>query len=463
MPTNVAIVKEKEFILSKAKDCIARRNGPVLPALLFDQFWREGELALLFGASGTGKSILAVQLADALARGTPLNGFIMPRGRREVLYVDLNLSKPQFRARYARHKFAERLYRDRPGADEDLFEWIKRSVEENGIRVVVVDDLSAVKRTHDGIRETLALMRKLRRLCAELGASVLVISDSLEPTDGWESEKDLGRSRVLCTVADSVFSIGRKRWPEGGRRLIQRRSRSATLFWDSQNAPVGTIERLPSGLLGFEFDERFSPQMDEEKRRTICDIHSRREAGLSWRAIAAELGISRSWACDLYKKWTPAMKGSQQSAVSSQQEDEEDHWDETEISREASEWLEEESSGSPPYEGGVRREPGGGSLVDEEGEPPRQPKRLPPLLCKEGSFLVDPSAIPFAAGLGRCSIYDLDFGFDAYGNQVFVESRDEYTGKPSVWYQFDAKGNKLRHERGPFGITVEHMNTGPFL
>src|SRR5688572_1809595 len=377
MPTNVVIVKEKEFILNKAKDCMAGRKGPLLPALLFDEFWREGELALVFGASGTGKSILAVQVADALARGMPLNGFIMPRGGRKVLYVDLNLSDSQFQVRYGNadahgnanalvrnecearkdsrrerrlrtrasaFRFPERLYRDRPGADEDLFEWIKRSVEKKGIRVVIVDDLSAVKRTHDGIRETLTLMRKLRRLCTELGTSVLVISDSLEPTDGWESEKDLGRSRVLCTVADSVFSIGRKRWPEGGRRIIQRRSRGATLFWNSQKAPVGTIEWLPSGLLGFEFDERFSPQMDDEKRRRICDIHSRREAGMTWRAIAAELGISRSWACDLHKKWTPAMESTQPSAVSSQQEDEDDHWDETEISADASEWLEEEGS-----------------------------------------------------------------------------------------------------------------------
>src|SRR4029453_4707401 len=109
------------------------------------------------------------------------------------------------------------------------------------------------------------------------------------------------------------------------------------------NAPVGTIEWLPSGLLGFEFDERFSAQTDEEKRRWIRDIHSRREAGMTWRAIAAELGISRSWVCALYKKRTPAMASNQQSAASNEQEDEDDRWDETEISAEASEWLEEES------------------------------------------------------------------------------------------------------------------------
>jgi len=57
----------------------------------------------------------------------------------------------------------------------------------------------------------------------------------------------------------------------------------------------------------------------------------------------------------------------------------------------------------------------------------------------------------------------LSVGFDGYGQQIFIESRDEYTGKPIVWYQFDAKGNKRRHERGAFGIRVQHLNTGPFL
>ena len=159
------------------------------------------------------------------------------------------------------------------------------------------------------------------------------------------------------------------------------------------------------GLLGFEFDERFSLQMDEEKRRRICDIHSRREAGITWRGIAAELGISRSWACDLYKKWTPAMASNQQSAASNEQEDEDDRWDETEISAEASEWLEEE--------------------------------------------------FPIAHS-------PLSVGYDGYGQQILVESREEHTGKPTVWYQVDRRTTR-RFTRGTFGIQVEHLNAGPFL
>jgi KaiC/GvpD/RAD55 family RecA-like ATPase len=303
MSTDVVDVKKIDPAagLRKANECIAEAKRSKPAARLFDEFWREGELALLFGASGVGKSLLAVQVADAMARGTPLHGFVMPTGRRKVLYVDLSLSDAQFRERYSgsgdtpvpmsakREKlsnadtasvgtrvsplrlfrFPEKLYRGRPQSEMDLCDWIERTVEANAFQVVIVDDISAIKRTHDGIRETLACMRRLKQLRDKLGISILVLCDAFEPTDWWVSENDMKRSRVLCTVADSVFAMGRKRRPEGARYVVQTRSRSAQLFWDSRNAPVGTITRLASGLLGFEFDERFTPEMDEEKKRDL--------------------------------------------------------------------------------------------------------------------------------------------------------------------------------------------------
>src|ERR1700760_3503012 len=45
--------------------------GERIPAQkqLFGQFWHQNELCILYAAANTGKSILAVQIADALARG----------------------------------------------------------------------------------------------------------------------------------------------------------------------------------------------------------------------------------------------------------------------------------------------------------------------------------------------------------------------------------------------------------
>jgi hypothetical protein len=51
----------------------AKAKPPVTP--LFDAFWLKGELAFLFGSTGVGKSILAVQIADAIAKGAKIQGF----------------------------------------------------------------------------------------------------------------------------------------------------------------------------------------------------------------------------------------------------------------------------------------------------------------------------------------------------------------------------------------------------
>lgn len=58
------------------------------PRALWDSFWYEGELSCLFADSNVGKSILAVQIADRIARTD------------NVLYLDFELSEKQFQLRY---------------------------------------------------------------------------------------------------------------------------------------------------------------------------------------------------------------------------------------------------------------------------------------------------------------------------------------------------------------------------
>jgi hypothetical protein len=355
-----------------------------------------------------------------------------------VLYVDLSLTDAQFRARYLTYKFAANLYRERPPQVENISEWIRDMVAEHGFRVVVIDSLSALKRTHDGIRETLSCMRRLKQLRDELGVSILAVTDAFEPRDGWVSESDLMRSRVLCTVADSVFAIGRKRRPEGARSIVQTRSRAAKLSWTGRDAPECEIKRLENGMLAFEFDDRFEPEIDDKTLALVRSIHSRHSDGASFRLIGSELGISKSGAHKLYKRWKPIMASGQLTVDSGQLEDEDDHWDETEISDSASEWLEEESTSSPPYKGGVASASDDGVVLTHDAEN-HPPATAGPLLCKEGSFFRDPSGIPFGAGLGRRSICDLEFGFDAYGQEIYVESREEHTRRPTVWYQIDRR------------------------
>src|SRR5690348_4026606 len=87
---------------------IVRGKAAKPPEALFDAFWRAGELALLFGEPDSGKSVLAVQIADSIARGKPAEVVSgrwsvanKSKKKKKVLYIDLVLSEKQFKERYS--------------------------------------------------------------------------------------------------------------------------------------------------------------------------------------------------------------------------------------------------------------------------------------------------------------------------------------------------------------------------
>lgn len=302
--------------LEEMNECIARNAGNNAPVRVFDAFWRSGELALMFGAAGTGKSILAVQLAGALARGRDIPGYDLEADPAPVLYVDLVMSGKQFSQRYGAGacRFPSQLYRGRPPRGTEFMDWLRSSVAKCGIRYVIIDDLTSLRRTGSGTTDTLKLMRELREFREEAGISILVIAESKATADGTApSESDLGSQAALCTAADSVFAIGRVwRRPEM-RYLMQTRSRNAPVVWTPQNSRLGTLERGVDGMLKFRFD----PPYDAETRAKIIDIKIRREEGMTFREIAAELGVSKSHAQRLVTRWSPEMEREEEEHLGS--------------------------------------------------------------------------------------------------------------------------------------------------
>ena len=103
-----------------------------------------GEVCCLFADSNLGKSILAVQMADEIARD------------QKVLYVDCELSDKQFQLRYynpatrTRHIFPEGFLRAEivPEAiradnyEDTFFADIEAAAQAVGARVIIIDNLT---------------------------------------------------------------------------------------------------------------------------------------------------------------------------------------------------------------------------------------------------------------------------------------------------------------------------------
>jgi hypothetical protein len=63
----------------------------------------------------------------------------------------------------------------------------------------------------------------------------------------------------------------------------------------------------------------------------------------------------------------------------------------------------------------------------------------------------------------RRSIHDLEKDIDHNDRQIFVEERDERTGRPKIWYLVDSSGHVNRWERMPEGIIGHRLGKAPYI
>ena len=105
-------------LLRTANQCLTDANN--LPELkqLFGTFWQQGEITILFADTGVGKSLLAVNIADAISSGkSSCCGLLNETQAQPVLYYDFELSDRMFQMRYrdpnrqANHDFSSSFYR----------------------------------------------------------------------------------------------------------------------------------------------------------------------------------------------------------------------------------------------------------------------------------------------------------------------------------------------------------------
>ena len=83
-----------------ASDWMRTAADKPVPKMLFGEFWLEGELGVMFADTGKGKSILAVQMAEAIARGSGIEPMKTTAQAQTVLYLDFELTEKQFEMRY---------------------------------------------------------------------------------------------------------------------------------------------------------------------------------------------------------------------------------------------------------------------------------------------------------------------------------------------------------------------------
>lgn len=277
---------------------------------LYKNLWIEKELTVFFGTANVGKSMIAVQIAEEIAK----------RGKK-VMYFDYELSEQQLSDRYetedgkGHYVFSENLLR--PNLDMDKYsfsykerlEKLFRRMEEAtnlGIKIFIVDNITYLNPNLQKGNEAAKFIINFKSKMELLGISVLLLGHSPKVKDNAILTLDkLSGSKNLSNFIDSCFAVGKV---EGERKvyLKQLKARSCAISMDENHVLVGTLTKREDGFIEF-VEEGYA--VEKELLKGKPDITPQKEQayklykeGNSYRKISKMIGVSdktvKSWVDD---------------------------------------------------------------------------------------------------------------------------------------------------------------------
>ncbi len=325
------------FIVKSGNQWLADAAKRPSPKQLFGEFWFQSELCILFADTNVGKSILAVQIGEAVSRGVgssqysvveeknsdPATGYRLPTTEcspQKVVYFDFELTDKQFESRVStrvagsdhctdHYQFSENFCRAEVDPEtnelhgfktfeEFLNHSLDRTIVEENADVLIIDNLTYLRDETENARNALPLMKYLKELKSRHGISILALAH----TPKRDSSKPLGRndlqgSKMLINFCDSSFAIGESHKEPGLRYLKQIKARNAAIIYHSENVLLASVEKR-GNLLQFVFGETATERehlkagTDKEKTELLDKIRELAADGKSSREIGEEVCLS---------------------------------------------------------------------------------------------------------------------------------------------------------------------------
>jgi hypothetical protein len=285
---------------------------------LFGEFWYQHELCFLFANTNTGKSILAVQIGNAIARGTRSGPFPCKVKAAKVLYADFELSNLQFHRRYSKagcdYQFNDNFFRAQfnpaagadscgenfiPGDDDALLAGLEYRIQQLKATVLIIDNISCLGGGTGNAVGALRIMNRLNALRAEYKLSILVLAHTPKRRHSTQplSANDLHGSKLLMNFADSAFTIGVSNTDNSLRYLKQIKQRSAQQVYGEDNVCLCRIQKfgnfLKFGFEGHSAERSLLLTRAEVQREQLAIQAAKLSAeGFTQRQISAQLNVA---------------------------------------------------------------------------------------------------------------------------------------------------------------------------
>lgn len=296
VPTSVGMLSIKS-----ANRTLTEASMTANPKQLYGEFWFEHEIGCLFADSNVGKSILAIQIAEDIAKTGET-----------VHYFDFELSEKQFQLRFTDeqgnlHHFPSTLYRVQPdmnliaSIDEPFEDALMRNIEnaavETKARILIIDNISILCMQMEKGEDSAALVQRLRTLKNKYGFSILIIAHTPKRNMSMPiTQNDLAGSKKLFNFIDSCFAIGLSAQGGNMRYVKQVKVRNCEMRYGGDNVMVCHIEKV--GTMVQFINMGTAPEHDHlrmvNREEQVQEARLLSASGLSLRDIASRMGVSKS-------------------------------------------------------------------------------------------------------------------------------------------------------------------------
>ena len=292
--------------------------------MLLGECWHQGELCILFADTNTGKSVLAVQIGENIARAQNTGPFTCDAISEKVLYVDFELSTTQFYQRYSHpeqggHTFSKNFFRAQFNAgaeipenfksfDDFLIAGLEYKIGLVKATVLIIDNITCLRSGTESAAVALRLMNNLKSLKADHKLSILVLAHTPKRRKAAQplSANDLHGSKLLINFADSAIAMGKSTIDKDLCYLKQIKQRNTRQCYGEDNVALCRLTQS-GNFLHFNFEGNGTEQAQlqaagrhnynrgtidrEELAKCINELN---DEGLTLRDIAERLRISKS-------------------------------------------------------------------------------------------------------------------------------------------------------------------------
>jgi len=289
------------FIVEDMNNCIneAHLLPPVVP--LYPNIVLEGDLCVIFGQSGIGKTIFAMQIARDIAE----------KGKR-VLYVDCEMTARQLGNRYETANFPPSFLRaemDKDNIVEDVLKGIEEVAVANHVQVVFIDNITALGQSLDRGSEAGMLMTSLNTLKRNYNWTLVVLNHIPKMFSGSVplSLSAMQGSAKINQLVDDAIGIAQSSIDSNMVYVKQCKWRNAELTLGADNVALYERRKDAYGNLGFVSRgystelEHLSAENGNDREEIKSRVKELSLKGQTQTAIAQQLGISQSKVSRLLK------------------------------------------------------------------------------------------------------------------------------------------------------------------